>query len=388
MTAYDPARPPGTTDRTVTSAPPSDSASPAFRAVGRAVADLRRGVPVAVMGDTAGVVAMAAELVDGTAVRDLAALTGAAPILALTAERAAVLHIPPDGEPTVLLALSSHMDAAAIRTLADPATDLDNPMRGPFRRAETSGLPAAAAILLAKHARLLPAILLAPIPATADAAAWARQNDLMAVAAEAITSHAEDAAKSLQQAASAPVPLFGAENARIVAFRPADGGIEHIAIVVGEPHRDEPVLVRLHSECFTGDLLGSLRCDCGDQLRGAIRLMADQGSGVLLYLAQEGRGIGLINKLRAYRLQDQGFDTMEANRRLGFAEDERLFRPAAEMLKRLGFTTIRLLTNNPDKVDGLRKLGIDVVERVAHAFPANAHNERYLAAKAQRGHLL
>ncbi len=370
------------------SAPFTDSASPAFRAVGRAVADLRRGVPVAVLGATGGLVAMAAELVDGTSVRDLAALTGAAPILALTAERAAVLHIPPDGDPTVLLALSSHMDAAAIRTLADPATDLDNPMRGPFRRAEASGLPAAAAVLLAKHARLLPAILLAPIPATADAAAWARQNDLMAVTAVAVSSHAEDAAKSLQQAASAPVPLFGAENTRIVAFRPADGGIEHIAIVVGEPHRDEPVLVRLHSECFTGDLLGSLRCDCGDQLRGAIRLMAEQGSGVLLYLAQEGRGIGLINKLRAYRLQDQGFDTMEANRRLGFAEDERLFRPAAEMLKRLGFTTIRLLTNNPDKVDGLRKLGIDVVERVAHAFPANAHNERYLAAKAQRGHLL
>ena len=125
-----------------------------------------------------------------------------------------------------------------------------------------------------------------------------------------------------------------------------------------------------------------------DLLRGAVQLMAEQGSGVLLYLAQEGRGIGLINKLRAYRLQDQGFDTMEANRRLGFAEDERLFRPAAEMLKRLGFTTIRLLTNNPDKVNGLRKLGIDVVERVAHAFPANEHNERYLAAKAQRGHLL
>ena len=372
----------------MTTSPFSDSASPAFRAVGRAIADLRRGVPVAVHGTTGALVAMAAELVDGTSVRNLAALTGAAPLLALTAERAAVLHIPPDGNPTVLLTLLPHMDAAAIRSLADPATDLDNPLRGPFRRADAAGLPATAAILLAKHARLLPTILLAPLPATAEAEAWARQNDLIAVTAAAVTSHAEDAAKSLQQAASARVPLVGAENTRVVAFRPADGGIEHIAIVVGEPQRNQPVLVRLHSECFTGDLLGSLRCDCGDQLRGAIRLMADQGSGVLLYLAQEGRGIGLINKLRAYRLQDQGFDTMEANRRLGFAEDERLFLPAAEMLKRLGFTTVRLLTNNPDKVEGLRKLGIDVAERVAHSFPPNVHNERYLAAKAQRGHLL
>jgi GTP cyclohydrolase II len=371
----------------VTISPSPASVSPAFRAVGRAIADLRRGLPVAVHGDGGAVVAMAAELVDGRSAQKLAALSGSAPILALTAERAAVLRIPPDGDPTVLLALSPHMDHATIRSLADPATDLDNPLRGPFRRAEAPRQSAGAAILLAKHARLLPAVLLAPLP-TAEPEIWARQNDLIAVTADAVASHAEDAASSLHQAASAQVPLFGAENTRIVAFRPADGGIEHIAIVVGEPHRDEPVLVRLHSECFTGDLLGSLRCDCGDQLRGAVQLMAKQGSGVLLYLAQEGRGIGLINKLRAYRLQDQGFDTMEANRRLGFAEDERLFRPAAEMLKRLGFTTVRLLTNNPDKVSGLRKLGIDVVERVAHAFPANEHNERYLAAKAQRGHLL
>ena len=371
------------------SAPFTDSASPAFRAVGRAVADLRRGVPVAVLGATGGLVAMAAELVDGTSVRDLAALTGAAPILALTAERAAVLHIPPDGDPTVLLALSSHMDAAAIRTLADPATDLDNPMRGPFRRAEASGLPAAAAVLLAKHARLLPAILLAPIPATADAAAWARQNDLMAVTAVAVSSHAEDAAKSLQQAASAPVPLFGAENTRIVAFRPADGGIEHIAIVVGEPHRDEPVLVRLHSECFTGDLLGSLRCDCGDQLRGAIRQIAKEGAGIVLYLAQEGRDIGLVNKLRAYELQDRGFDTFDANEALGFDADERVFLPAAEILRQLGIGRVRLLTNNPRKVEALTEAGVEVADRVAHAFPSNGHNAAYLQAKRDRaGHLL
>jgi GTP cyclohydrolase II len=149
------------------------------------------------------------------------------------------------------------------------------------------------------------------------------------------------------------------------------------------------VLARLHSECFTGDLLGSLRCDCGQQLRGALALMAERGGGVLLYLAQEGRGIGLINKLRAYRLQDEGFDTIEANERLGFEADERLFEAAAEMLRELGYARVRLLTNNPDKVAALGRLGIEVVERVGHAFPASNHNEAYLATKRRRsGHYL
>lgn len=185
------------------------------------------------------------------------------------------------------------------------------------------------------------------------------------------------------------MPLADAQDVRVVAFRPGDGGAEHLAIIVGFPDGRQPVLARLHSECFTGDLLGSLRCDCGPQLRGAIRAMAEAGGGVVLYLAQEGRGIGLINKLRAYALQDSGLDTIDANEALGFEADERQFRPAAEMLKKLGFGAVRLLTNNPRKVEGLEKLGIQVVERVPHAFPANDHNARYLATKASRaGHLL
>jgi GTP cyclohydrolase II len=149
------------------------------------------------------------------------------------------------------------------------------------------------------------------------------------------------------------------------------------------------VLTRLHSECFTGDLLGSLRCDCGDQLRGAIAEIARAGSGVLLYLAQEGRGIGLVNKLRAYQLQDAGFDTVDANEQLGFDADERVYLPAAEMLRQLGISRVRLLTNNPEKVAALTRCGIAVVERVPHIFPANDHNERYLRTKASRsGHLL
>ncbi|MGB1027307.1 MAG: GTP cyclohydrolase II, partial [Rhodospirillaceae bacterium] len=209
------------------------------------------------------------------------------------------------------------------------------------------------------------------------------------VRAEEVLAYQAVAARSLRLVSEAQVPLEGAEDARILAFRPSDGGIEHLAILIGQPEPTQgPVLARLHSECFTGDLLGSLRCDCGDQLRGAIQRLAKEGGGVLLYLAQEGRGIGLVNKLRAYRLQDQGFDTVDANGQLGFDDDERIYLPAVQMLNALGIEAVRLLTNNPEKVAALARHGITVAERVAHTFPSNPHNLRYLATKAQRsGHL-
>ena len=218
----------------------------------------------------------------------------------------------------------------------------------------------------------------------------ARRDSLAAIdAADVFKRHAEDAGP-VTRVAEARVPLADAEDARLIAFRPGDGGIEHLAIVIGVPNSSAPVLVRLHSEILTGDLLASLRCDCGDQLRGAIAAIARDGGGVLLYLAQEGRGIGLVNKLRAYQLPGfSGFDTLDANEQLGFDADERVYLPAAEMLRQLGFRTIRLLTNNPEKVAALERYGIRVDERVAHVFPANGHNERYLRTKATRsGHLL
>jgi GTP cyclohydrolase II len=211
----------------------------------------------------------------------------------------------------------------------------------------------------------------------------------LTLAAADVFAYQITAARSLLRVSEARVPLADAEDTRIISFRPSDGGIEHLAILIGDPDPARPVLVRLHSECFTGDLLGSLRCDCGDQLRGAIAEIARAGSGVLLYLAQEGRGIGLANKLRAYGLQDMGADTVEANEQLGFDADERVYLPAAEMLRQLGFAEVRLLTNNPEKVAALDRCGIGVVERVPHVFPANGHNERYLRTKATRsGHLL
>ena len=157
--------------------------------------------------------------------------------------------------------------------------------------------------------------------------------------------------RTLRPVAEARLPIAAAENARIIGFRPADGSIEQFAIVIGAPADHQPALCRIHSECFTGDLLGSLRCDCGWQLQEALRLMGEAGHGVLLYLAHEGRGIGLINKLRAYQLQDTGLDTLDANHQLGFEADERTFKDAAVMLRHLGIERVRLLTNNPAKVE-------------------------------------
>ncbi|WP_051014833.1 GTP cyclohydrolase II, partial [Teichococcus cervicalis] len=221
----------------------------------------------------------------------------------------------------------------------------------------------------------------------------AERLGLLSVPAADVLAYPASAATSLARVAEARVPLEDAPEARIIAFRAADGGIEHLAILVGDPlalaQQGGAPLVRAHSECFTGDLLGSLRCDCGPQLRGAIRRMAEDGAGILLYLAQEGRGIGLVNKLRAYTLQDQGLDTLDANRALGYGADERGFLVAATMLRALGVERVRLLTNNPDKVAGLAACGIAVQERAAHRFEANGVNDKYLETKAERfGHLL
>ena len=217
----------------------------------------------------------------------------------------------------------------------------------------------------------------------------ATAHDLLRVPARAIVQYPRHVAATLQPVSEARVPLSAAEDARVVGFRPADGSAEQFAIVIGDPAAHQPALCRLHSECFTGDLLGSLRCDCGPQLQAALDLMGQAGHGVLLYLAHEGRGIGLINKLRAYQLQDCGLDTVDANQHLGFEPDERSYRAAAVMLRHLGIDQVRLLTNNPAKVEALAREGVRVVERIPHATAPNRHNAGYLTTKASRsGHLL
>ena len=366
--------------------------STVLQAVDRAVAELRRGAPVVLAGrqGTAGLI-QAAETADQSTLERMCDLAGAPPLLLLTAQRAASLGLAGAAErvPTAgVVALDiSGAGFELISELADPTSGRREVPGKPSSAPSPAGLDAAA-IDLTKLARLLPAALIAPLAPPRDWAAWAQDQDILTVAAQEIADYRYSAARSLEVVAEARVPLEGAENTQIIAFRPSDGGFEHLAVVIGEPARNRPVLTRLHSECFTGDLLGSLRCDCGDQLRGAIDAIAEAGSGLLLYLAQEGRGIGLVNKLRAYQLQDRGADTVEANVQLGFDADERVYLPAAEMLRRLGFRRVRLLTNNAEKVAALTRCGIVVEERVPHRFPSNRHNDFYLATKAARfGHL-
>jgi GTP cyclohydrolase II len=368
----------------------SDSA--VLQAVDRAVADLRRGAPVVLTGPlgTAGLI-QAAETAEIGHPGALVGIDGATTLLLLTAQRAAGLGIADAADRLAtagVVALDvTGADLARILELADPTSGC-RPASGHPASAPSPGGLDGAAIDLMKLARLLPAALVTPLPPDGDWAAWAQDKDILTVAAQEIADYRFSAARSLQVVAEARVPLQGAENTRIVAFRPSDGGFEHLAVVIGEPAKDGAVLTRLHSECFTGDLLGSLRCDCGDQLRGAIDAIAEAGAGLLLYLAQEGRGIGLVNKLRAYCLQDRGADTVEANEQLGFDADERVYLPAAEMLRRLGFRRVRLLTNNTEKMAALARCGIVVEERVPHRFPSNRHNDFYLATKAARfGHL-
>ncbi len=357
-------------------------------AVDRAGHELRRGRPVLLTLDTGRTVVLAAETLTESALD--AALAWGDGYLALTASRAAVLHIGPTGHDTILLPVAELPTdtadrASLIRDLADASRDLGAPMRGPFTRVKAAPPEGARlAIKLAKTAFLLPAAICIALSDSVDVPA-----DLLTVSAEAIANYDLAAAETLVPVSQARLPVAAAENAQLYAFRPADGRQEHFALVIGEPDPTQPVLIRLHSECFTGDLLGSLRCDCGEQLRGAVKTISEAGAGILLYLAQEGRGIGLVNKLRAYQLQDQGFDTIEANQRLGFDADERWFLPAARMLELLGFRHVRLLTNNPEKVKGLEACGITVAERVPHRFPSNAHNEAYLATKRKKsGHYL
>lgn len=282
----------------------------------------------------------------------------------------------------VLMRGAEAFDLVAARAVADPALDLANPMKGPFRAEPLDWAPGAAAALeLARIAGILPAFLVDPDDA-GEAQPFA-PSDLAVFA---------DPAR-LVIAARAHLPVAAGEACEIVAFRAPDDLREHVALVFGNPSADHAPLVRLHSECLTGDVLGSLKCDCGPQLDAALHAASAQGAnggwGVVLYLRQEGRGIGLVNKLRAYRLQDEGFDTIDANRRLGLPDEARDFPVAARMLDLLGARSIRLLTNNPAKVAALEAAGVRIAERVPHRLPDNPHNARYLATKRDRaGHLL
>jgi GTP cyclohydrolase II len=347
------------------------------RATARAIDALRRGWPVTIDGalsifavETATDAALAD--FDPQEVASLLISSGRAATLKLANQREAAT---PDAP--VLIARAPWLDLPAAHALIDPALDLVHPLKGPYQSLTCpAGDAAAAALQLARHAGLLPAFFVQD--AISEAAATLSSADIFA----------HEAPADLKLVARARLPIAATEQCEIIAFRSTGSSQDHIALMIGTPNGSPP-LVRLHSECLTGDVLGSLKCDCGPQLQSALRLIAESGWGLLLYMRQEGRGIGLINKLRAYHLQDQGFDTVDANTRLGFAVDARDFGLAARMLLLLGQNQVRLLTNNLDKVAQLASCGITIVERVAHALPPNPHNQDYLKTKRDRtGHRL
>jgi GTP cyclohydrolase II len=345
---------------------------PDARNTARAIDALRRGWTVAIDGilflaiETADAEALAA--FDGERPADLLISGNRAATLKLTNQREAVPADP------VLIRRSPWIDLDTATAIADPALDLATPMKGPFQTAALCSPPTArAALRLVRLAGLLPA-LFTRRGSEADAS----------VSAEEVAGFGHG---DIRIVSRARLPNRFAEKAELVAFRSDSDTAEHVALLIGEP-AGAP-LVRVHSECLTGDAFGSLKCDCGPQLDDALAAIAASGWGILLYLRQEGRGIGLVNKLRAYALQDQGFDTIEANHRLGFGDDERDYSVAARMLELLGQREVRLLTNNPAKVAGLEAAGIKVSERVPLLSGANPYNQAYLEAKRLKsGHQL
>ena len=307
--------------------------------------------------------------------------------LAITARRANTLKaIPYDGDIARVI-LPNDVSYNWLRSTANPALDLKYPMKGPFKT-KRNGHPqiSKAAIDLCKKAQLLPAALITELS----------KRDIESFETEKLLSQSADEILKqtnhyslLHEASAADLPLSGMPNSRIFVFRDNADFSEHYAIEIGSPKKENPLLVRIHSACFTGDVIGSLKCDCGAQLKSSMKIISKNGSGMVLYLNQEGRGIGLANKMRAYDLQNQGFDTVEANHRLGFEDEERDLRIGAQILDTLGFKTIRLLTNNPKKVTSMSDMGILVTERLNLLTEPTKENSAYLLTKASKsGHLI
>jgi GTP cyclohydrolase II len=350
-------------------------------AVDRAIGEIRRGRAIAVCDAGSAFVFAVVETIGGPYLRRLIDVPGTG--LVLTAERARAGGFAPRADGPMTLALEPGTQLDTLKALAGmPGTAEPVPSASGFEPWPGDAELVLAAFGLAKAARLLPALIgFATDGGVAD-------ETLHRVSLAAILEHAAAAATGLQLISESRVPLAGSEKSRVALYRDEHGGSEHVAVIIGEPDLAGSVPVRLHSACLTGDLLGSLRCDCGEQLTTAVLRIAALGGGVLLYLDQEGRSIGLANKLRAYQIQDLGKDTYDADRHLGFSSDERNYDVAAAMLQQLGIARVRLLTNNPRKIDALREHGIDVVDRLPLVAAPNAHNEGYLRTKRERaGHL-
>lgn len=344
----------------------------------RALGEFRSGRPVIIAGSNETLLCLPVEGLDQDRLAAFRALAAPmAPRLVLTSRRARSLGI--EASEPVAIALSEDVDSRTVLALV-----AENKPRFEFHP-EPVGAAAVAAIDLVKFAQVLPAVLVTDVdPASPEAS----DPRIITVDAEAVSRSHEEGMRSLAIAGEAHVPLASGVRTRFVVFRDSFGG-DPVAVIVGAPDLSMPVPVRIQSACLTGDVFGSRRCDCGDQLRLALARLHEAGGGIILYLAQEGRGLGLANKIRTYEFQDAGLDTVDANTTLGFDDDERDYGVAVRMLQMLGATRIKLLTNNPDKIDSLARAGIEICGRIPLETPVSADNRRYLTAKAARaGHHL
>jgi GTP cyclohydrolase II len=355
--------------------------SPEHVAVERALSEFRCGRPVIITAVDEPTIALPVDGMSDDQLAGFRQLCAGAPLkLVITERRASSLGLAASGP--VAIAVSEADRAADILALA-----VDVQVERSLE-ASAPGRAAGPAIELAKLAQRLPALLIAPLIAPMGAAVASCDPPLIAVGAAAVAPFREAALGTLTVASEAQVPLNGGRSARFVVFRDVVGGTA-TAVIVGAPDFLRPVPVRMHSACLTGDVFGSRRCDCGDQLRLALARLDEEGGGIILYLRQEGRGLGLANKMRAYQLQDEGLDTLDANATLGFDDDERDYGIAVRMLELLGCKRVLLLTNNPAKLDGLARAGIEVSGRIPLQGAINSDNRRYLTAKATRaGHKL
>ncbi len=345
--------------------------------VGRGLAEFRAGRPVLIAnGET--LITLPVEGLDAERLAAFRALCEPIPPrLVITARRARSLGIAADAP--IALELTPDVDAQTILALV-----ADAKANHAFLP-EPAGTAANAAIDLVKLAQVLPAVLVAD---TTPERAAKLNPPIVTVEARAVARFRATATETLTIAGDAHVPLDTGVRTRFVVFRDQFGD-DPVAVIVGTPDFSKPVPVRLHSACLTGDVFGSRRCDCGDQLQLALTRLQEAGGGIILYLAQEGRGVGLANKMRTYKLQDGGLDTVDANTTLGFDDDEREYGVAVRMLQMLGCARVVLLTNNPAKLEGLAKAGIEITGRMPLETPINADNRRYMTAKVSRaGHQL
>ena len=362
----------------------------------RAISELRRGGKIVISDPNSrySVLLVASELIQKNTVQELSERALSRPNIILSNNRCNAIGIKITDQSCSIL-IDKDWSLHDILSLCMPLTGHKIPIINGVI-AESNESIVFYCLLILRQSRLLPAGLMSTVSNVApeNINQWAFNNNLIHVNINDIKYYEQNTAESLVMSVKAKVPIAETENCEIIIFRPKDGGDEHFCLVFGKTRQidtelEHNTLVRVHSQCITGDVLDSLKCDCGQQLKQSIKIMAQANEGVLIYLAQEGRDIGLLNKLRAYSLQETGMDTVEANEDLGFNDDERLYYPVKEMLSQLKITKVKLITNNPRKVENLTKLGINVTERIPIKINPNKYNKKYLDTKSKKsGHIL